>query len=115
MNSTTRMSTRPSRKCRIAPVSDARLLTRMLVPPAMGAAMPISSIAGSRIVPSARPTKPPSSPTPNDTTVSSATCHTSMSEGSPNSLSGKSMARILPYPRCRRMNAAGLNPSDRVR
>ena len=37
---TIRMLTRPSRRCLMAPVSDARLLTRMLVPPAAGAAMP---------------------------------------------------------------------------
>ena len=40
------LSTRPSRKWRIAPLSDARLDTRMLVPPATGVGIPIRSMGG---------------------------------------------------------------------
>ena len=56
--------------CLIAPKIELMLLTKMLVPPAVGAAMPISNMAGRRMVPKARPTNPPNSPTANETTVS---------------------------------------------
>ena len=74
ITSTMRRSTRPSLKCRIAPLSEARLDTSMLVPPAIGALIPIRSIAGRRMVPSASPTNPPSIPTANETAVSTPTC-----------------------------------------
>ena len=88
MASAIRTSTRPSRRWRTDPVRALRPLIRMLVPPAVGAATPIRSRAGNRIVPSARPTNPPRTPTPRDTTVRTTACHTSTSEASPSSVCG---------------------------
>ena len=79
------MSTRPSRRWPTAPVSALAVLTTMLVPAAIGAVILSRSRAGRRIVPNARPTNPPSTPTANDTSVSSTACHTRTSEGRPSS------------------------------
>ena len=55
---TIRRSTRPSLRWRNAPDIALSPLTRMLVPPAMGAPIPMSSMAGSRIVPSGQAHEP---------------------------------------------------------
>ena len=52
MRRTMLQSTRPPRIWRTAPVAALSVLTRMFVPPAIGAGTPRSSSAGSRIVPS---------------------------------------------------------------
>ena len=61
-------STRRARKCSREPPTDATVLTRMFVPAAMGADIPNRSKAGRRIVPSAKPTNPPRTPTAKETT-----------------------------------------------
>ena len=61
MISTNRKLTRLSQMCLIAPKIWFGLLTSMLVPPAVDAAIPMSSMEGRRMVPKARPTKPPNS------------------------------------------------------
>ena len=77
------MSTLPPRQCFIAPERELRLLTIILVPPAIAAGVPKSSSAGKRIVPKARPTNPPSIPTNKDMIVSKRAFQTRRSDGSP--------------------------------
>jgi hypothetical protein len=54
-----------------------RVLTMMLVPPAVAAGISRNRkrMAGNLMVPNARPTKPPSIPTANEMKASKASCH----------------------------------------
>ena len=79
------MLTRPSRMWRIAPNRALDVLTMMLVPAAIRDGTPSSSRTGSLTVPRARPTKPPTMPTPKDMVVSSTASHRRTSDGRPNS------------------------------
>ena len=79
------MLTRPSRMWRIAPKRALDVLTMMLVPAATSDGTPNSRRTGSLTVPRARPTKPPTMPTPKDMTVNSTASHTRASEGRPSS------------------------------
>ena len=105
---TTRRSTLPSRMWRRAPKRELAVLTMMLVPAARVDGMPRNRSTGSLTVPRARPTKPPTMPTPKDMTVSSTACHSRASEGRPSSW--RVMVRVTSGP-CRRVT----DVEDRVR
>ena len=76
-------STRPPRQCLNAPDRALKLLTMILVPPAIAGGVPSNNNAGRRIVPSARPTKPPSTPTRREIMVSKTTFQINWLDGSP--------------------------------
>ena len=68
----------------IDPDSALRLLIIMFVPPAIVDGTPSNSRAGNRMVPSARPTNPPSIPVRSDITANKIAFHSKTSEGNAN-------------------------------
>ena len=93
---TIRLDTLPSRQCRTEPVIALRALTNILVPAAVGADIPMRSSAGRRMVPNARPTNPPRTPTAVETTVNIIACQRAISSPKPMAKTGTSIYEVRP-------------------
>ena len=93
---TIRLDTRPSRQWRTEPAIALRALTKMLMPAAVGAYIPMRSSAGRRTVPKARPTNAPRTPTAVETTVNIIACQRAISPPKQISKTGTSIYNARP-------------------